>query len=157
MALVDCSVYYSGYYSGMGRPRTFDIDVALDRARGAFVASGYHGTSVDDLLRSTGLFRASLYQAFGSKRGVFMALLQRIPDAPALQDADLDLLLVALMDLTSGDPEVRAVVRRLVRLHLLPDPDARLGHRLLHRLGEPAPVHSGDSGAHRMDEMEGAT
>ena len=137
MAVLDRSFYYHG----MGRPRTFDVDVVLDRAQGAFVASGYHGTSVDDLLRTTGLFRASLYQAFGSKRGVLLALLHRTADAGVLQDGDLDLLLVALMDLAPSDTEVRSLVHRLIDGHLRPEPATRLGDRLLRRLGEQTDEH----------------
>jgi AcrR family transcriptional regulator len=60
-----------------GRPREFDTDAVLDRAIGVFSARGYHATSVGDLTEATGLASGSLYKAFGDKRGVFLAALER--------------------------------------------------------------------------------
>ena len=112
----------------MARPRSFDPAVVVRQARDAFVAGGYRGTSVDDLLTATGLSRASLYQAFGSKRGLFLAALSESTD----HAVDLDLLMVALMDLAADDPEIRGHADRLVTA-LGPDAAGRLGTRLLHR------------------------
>lgn len=112
----------------MARPRSFDPATVIARARDAFVIGGYRGTSVDDLLTATGLARASLYQAFGSKRGLFLAALTRAPDGPV----DLDLLMVALMDLAGDDAEIRSVAGRLVD-SLGSDAAGQLGARLLRR------------------------
>lgn len=112
----------------MARPRSFDPATVITRARDAFVAGGYRGTSVDDLLTATGLARASLYQAFGSKRGLFVAALTRGSDEPV----DLDLLMVALMDLAADDAEIRSIAGFLVD-QLGPDAAERLGVRLLGR------------------------
>lgn len=60
-----------------GRPRSFDPDTALDRARGAFWNSGYAATSLDDLAAATGLSRPSLYGAFGDKHELYIASLER--------------------------------------------------------------------------------
>ena len=40
-------------------------------ARRQFNETGYHGTSVDDLSRATGLSKGSLYGAFGDKKALF--------------------------------------------------------------------------------------
>lgn len=40
-------------------------------ARTQFIETGYHGTSVDDLSRATGLSKGSLYGAFGDKEALF--------------------------------------------------------------------------------------
>lgn len=112
----------------MARPRSFDPAVVVRQARDAFVAGGYRGTSVDDLLTATGLSRASLYQAFGSKRGLFLAALSESTD----HAVDLDLLIVALMDLAADDPEIRIGTGRLVAA-LGPNAADRLGTRLLRR------------------------
>ncbi|RAV32853.1 helix-turn-helix domain-containing protein [Corynebacterium heidelbergense] len=109
----------------MGRNRTFDTAEVLASARVAFERSGYHGTSIGDLLSATGIQRASLYQAFGSKRGVFLAALKAEPT--------MDLLLVALMDLAAEDPEVRSVCRDA--LADAEDPAQVLGRQLLLRSG----------------------
>lgn len=60
----------------MARPRGFDEDTVLDQAFEQFRRTGFHGTSVDDLSRATGLSKGSLYGAFGDKR----ALHQRVLD-----------------------------------------------------------------------------
>ena len=55
----------------MARPRKFDEDDVLIAARQKFNETGYHGTSVDDLSRATGLSKGSLYGAFGDKEALF--------------------------------------------------------------------------------------
>ncbi len=74
-----------------GRPREFDTDEAIESAMGVFWSSGYHATSLPDLLEATKLSRGSLYAAFGDKRGLFLrALDQYIADSLTRLDADLD-------------------------------------------------------------------
>jgi TetR/AcrR family transcriptional repressor of nem operon len=74
-----------------GRPREFDTDAAIERAMGAFWSSGYHATSLPDLLEATDLSRGSLYAAFGDKHGLFLSALDRyIAKALARRDAELD-------------------------------------------------------------------
>jgi TetR/AcrR family transcriptional regulator, copper-responsive repressor len=63
-----------------GRPRSFDVDEVLDRARGVFWNLGYAATSLDDLATATGLNRPSLYAAFGDKHALYMAALTRTRD-----------------------------------------------------------------------------
>lgn len=60
-----------------GRPRSFDPDQALRKARDAFWNAGYSATSLDDLAQATGLNRPSLYAAFGDKRALYLAALDR--------------------------------------------------------------------------------
>lgn len=55
----------------MGRPRTFDIDHALNIAADMFWRRGYDGTSIGDLTKAIGISAPSFYFAFGSKDGVF--------------------------------------------------------------------------------------
>ena len=55
----------------MARPRKFDEQDVLVAARRQFNETGYHGTSVDDLSRVTGLSKGSLYGAFGDKETLF--------------------------------------------------------------------------------------
>lgn len=43
-------------------------------ARRQFNETGYHGTSVDDLSRATGLSKGSLYGAFGDKEALFQRI-----------------------------------------------------------------------------------
>ena len=64
-----------------GRPREFDEDKVLAAAANAFWQRGYHATSIDDLCEATGLLRGSLYGAYGDKRGIFLAALNRYCEA----------------------------------------------------------------------------
>jgi len=63
-----------------GRPRTFDPADALKAASERFRTHGYAGTSLDDLVDATGLARPSLYAAFGDKRALYLAALDRTID-----------------------------------------------------------------------------
>lgn len=60
-----------------GRPRSFDSDEVLDKARAVFWNLGYAATSLDDLAAATGLNRPSLYAAFGDKHALYLAALDR--------------------------------------------------------------------------------
>lgn len=60
-----------------GRPRSFDPDEVLDKARAVFWNLGYAATSLDDLAAATGLNRPSLYAAFGDKHALYLAALDR--------------------------------------------------------------------------------
>lgn len=61
----------------MARPREFDADAALEGALQLFWSKGYGDTSLDDLCAATGLSRSSLYGAFGDKRALLLAALER--------------------------------------------------------------------------------
>ena len=52
----------------MARPREFDITKAIEDISEKFWADGYEATGVAALVDVTGVGRASLYAAFGSKR-----------------------------------------------------------------------------------------
>ncbi len=52
----------------MARPRTFDIDVAIEDIAMRFWADGYESTGLTDLEDATGVVSASLYNVFGSKK-----------------------------------------------------------------------------------------
>lgn len=61
-----------------GRPRSFDPDEALGRATERFRTHGFAGTSLDDLSEATGLARPSLAAAFGDKRAMYVAAIDRL-------------------------------------------------------------------------------
>src|SRR5580693_1443343 len=61
----------------MGRPRSFDIDRALDRVLLVFWQKGYEGASLSDLTKAIGVNRPSLYAAFGNKEALFRKALDR--------------------------------------------------------------------------------
>src|ERR1044072_6108285 len=58
-----------------GRPRSFDTDEVLGRARVILCRHGFAGTSMDQLSAATGLHKPSLYGAFGDKKKLFLAAL----------------------------------------------------------------------------------
>jgi TetR/AcrR family transcriptional repressor of nem operon len=87
----------------MGRPRQYDPDKALDAAQEAFWSHGYAATSMADLCAATGMKKGSLYQAFGDKRALFFAVLDRYLDAGGgwmqqLRDAPGEAVVHALAD-----------------------------------------------------------
>src|SRR5688572_33014639 len=61
----------------MGRPREFDMSVALDQALDVFWRNGYESTSIADLTAAMGVNPPSLYACFGNKEGLFRAALDR--------------------------------------------------------------------------------
>ena len=73
-----------------GRPRAYEPGAALSAATAAFWRAGYAGTSLDALSEATGMNRPSLYGAFGDKRALYLAALQRyIEEARTAMDAAL--------------------------------------------------------------------
>jgi AcrR family transcriptional regulator len=95
-----------------GRPRGFDPDQALDRARDAFWDTGFAATSLDALAAATGLNRPSLYLAFGDKRALFRRTLDRY-GAATLQS-----LAEALLPEQSARDGVAEMYRRAIATYL---------------------------------------
>ena len=67
----------------MPRTKEFDVDAALDRAVELFRLRGYSATSVQDLVETLGINRASLYATFGTKEALFAQAVQRYAEASA--------------------------------------------------------------------------
>ena len=61
----------------MVRTRTFDPSTALTTAVELFSSKGYSDTSMDDIVRATGVSRYGLYGTFGTKRELFEKALDR--------------------------------------------------------------------------------
>jgi len=64
----------------MARPKEFDCDVVLDKAMALFWRQGYEATSIQDLVTHMGINRQSLYDTFGSKRQLYLAVMDRYID-----------------------------------------------------------------------------
>jgi AcrR family transcriptional regulator len=60
-----------------GRPRTFDVDEALDRAVEVFWKHGFQDASLHELTEAMGLSKPSLYAAFGDKEALYLKTLAR--------------------------------------------------------------------------------
>jgi TetR/AcrR family transcriptional repressor of nem operon len=61
----------------IGRPRKINPEHALEAAMTAFREKGYEATSMSDLVAATGLHKGSLYQTFGDKHELFLAVLDK--------------------------------------------------------------------------------
>src|SRR5580704_18974418 len=81
------STYFLVYFldarhiaKNVARPRQFDEEKILAAVRDLFWRQGYAATSLDDLMRVTGLGKGSIYGAFGDKRNLFLAALRVYAD-----------------------------------------------------------------------------
>jgi AcrR family transcriptional regulator len=61
----------------LGRPRSFDVEKALDSAMSVFREKGYEGASLAGLTEAMGINRPSMYAAFGDKESLFRRVLER--------------------------------------------------------------------------------
>ena len=68
-----------------GRPSRHDAEVrvqaVLDVAKGKFLSAGYRETSLDAIARDAGVAKKTLYCHFGSKAGLFDAIVRALTDA----------------------------------------------------------------------------
>ncbi len=71
-----------------GRPRAYDAETALQRARDIFWRSGYAATSLDEIAAATGMNRPSLRAAFGDKHALYLATLDAYWDRKAVTMRD---------------------------------------------------------------------
>ncbi|WP_393100234.1 TetR/AcrR family transcriptional regulator [Streptomyces sp. LN325] len=87
----------------MARTREFDTDAVVASAMEAFRRTGYEGTSMRDLAEATGLGSGSIYAAFGSKEGLYLAALDLYRQSYA----------VPLTDLLRSGGDAREVIREV--------------------------------------------
>ncbi|MBL7253509.1 TetR/AcrR family transcriptional regulator [Paractinoplanes lichenicola] len=90
--------------AAIGRPRGFDVDVALERAMLVFWRRGYEGASLVDLTGAMGITKTSMYAAFGNKEQLFLKALRRYAEGPA-----------GYVDAALALPAARAVVEAILR------------------------------------------
>lgn len=91
----------------MARPRRISTEEILTSAMTRLRRYGYHASSVQDLVDCTGAGRGSLYQTFGSKRGLFIAALRHYITIHQQR-------LNALLDLPSPSTEILSVFESLI-------------------------------------------
>ena len=96
----------------MARPKEFAEGDALERALDLFWQHGYQGIGLSELLRGMGIARQSLYDTFGSKRGLFIRAIQHY------RDTRLASALALLERERSPTRNVKDVVRFFERLAL---------------------------------------
>jgi TetR/AcrR family transcriptional repressor of nem operon len=102
----------------MARPKQFDPEIAVDQAMEVFWRKGYAATTPQDLVDALGIGKGSLYNAFGSKHGLFERALRRYRDTQTAA-------LVAMLEQPGPVKErLGAALRALAEMDLA-DPDRR--------------------------------
>ncbi len=87
----------------MARPRQFDEQQVIENLMQVFWEKGYEATSMQDLVKASGLLKGSLYGAFGDKHALYMAALRHY-DRTRIQ---------AGIDMLNGDGSARQKIARL--------------------------------------------
>ena len=82
-------------------------DQVLDQAMHLFWEQGYFDTSIDEIVAQTGLSRAAIYAAFGSKEQLFSAMLTRF------RRMHTDSMLSPLQAKDAGLPELHVFLLRV--------------------------------------------
>jgi AcrR family transcriptional regulator len=95
----------------------------LDQARELFLAHGYHGVSVRDIVRACGLSNAALYHHFGSKQNLFVEVFKEhmTKAAQRVQEAG------------SGEESCRERLARMTEAHARFILESRTEMQTLHR------------------------
>jgi TetR/AcrR family transcriptional regulator, transcriptional repressor for nem operon len=102
----------------LARPRKFNEVEVLDAAVECFWRHGFKASSMRDLSEATGINQPSLYNAFGDKRSLFEAALERYA-ARAMRER-----LARLEASCAPKDAIRAFFRELI-VRALSDPDRR--------------------------------
>jgi TetR/AcrR family transcriptional repressor of nem operon len=87
----------------MARPREFDERQVIESLMTVFWNKGYEATTMQDLVKASGLLKGSLYGAFGDKQALYLAALKHY-DRTRIQ---------AGLDMLNGDGSVRQKIARL--------------------------------------------
>jgi AcrR family transcriptional regulator len=107
-----------------GRPRAFDPETALAKARDVFWDAGFAASSLDELAAAMEMNRPSVYAAFGDKESLYLRALADYRDAGAV---GMRAALEPQRPLTEG---LRAVYRAALSVYC-GDPDAPRGCLLI--------------------------
>ncbi|MGQ0671589.1 MAG: TetR/AcrR family transcriptional regulator [Hyphomicrobium sp.] len=87
-----------------GRPREFDVEVALAAALEVFWRHGYEATSLDDLTSAMQISRSSFYSCFGSKQNALLKAIAHYSDKN----------FAALKAIAEGEPNPGKAVRAMI-------------------------------------------
>ncbi len=121
----------------MARLKAFDEQQAIDAAVDCFWSRGYEATSVRDLADSMGIGGASLYNAYGDKRALFVRSLERYADRSMREriarleachqpKAAIRAFLAEIIDRSLEDPDRRGCLLVNSALDVAPH-DAKIG------------------------------
>jgi TetR/AcrR family transcriptional repressor of nem operon len=87
----------------MARPREFDEQQVIEKLMCVFWDKGYEATTMQDLVKASGLLKGSLYGAFGDKQAIYLASLKHY-DRTRIQ---------AGIDMLAGEGTARQKIARL--------------------------------------------
>ena len=87
----------------MARPREFDEQQVIESLMTVFWNKGYEATTMQDLVKASGLLKGSLYGAFGDKQALYLAALKHY-DRTRIQ---------AGIDMLNGEGSARQKITRL--------------------------------------------
>lgn len=111
------------------KPKSFDPEKILQVIAEVFARGGYEGTSLDDIIRETGLGKQSLYNAFGDKKAMLHKSLEVFgkddPSFKALADAGL-----------SGRARIENFFRELINMSIDPSNNGCLVTNLVLEKGD---------------------
>ncbi|KRL05118.1 HMG-I and HMG-Y, DNA-binding regulatory protein, TetR [Liquorilactobacillus oeni DSM 19972] len=95
----------------MGRNKKFNQEQVLAEIGKLFVKYGFNATSLDDIVKCTGLLRGSLYSTFGSKQGMFVSALKLSLKGENNQ-VSWGLLIIAMLEVAPRNNMVRDIVQQ---------------------------------------------
>ena len=72
----------------MARSKQFNTEEVLEKAIRLFWKQGFHATSMEDLVSTLGINRASMYNTFGSKQALFEQAVERYKNNDLKRIAD---------------------------------------------------------------------
>ncbi|WP_313542394.1 TetR/AcrR family transcriptional regulator [Leifsonia aquatica] len=135
----------------MARRREFDEQTLLDAATDVFWSRGYGATALSDIASASGVGTSSIYAAYGSKWGLFIAAFERYC---------ADRIAIVRAAVANGDGTRRDVAERMLAA-IVDDcagqPDRR-GCLMLNSIGELAADHPDVTriSSETVDAMEAA-
>jgi len=115
----------------MVRTRSFDPSTALSQAVAVFSSKGYSETSMEDIVKATGVSRYGLYGTFGNKRELFEAALERYAERMGKQS------FLRLLEPEATLDHIRAIFRE--RVEDMCDQGHSKGCLFIHTAQELAP------------------
>jgi len=130
----------------MARLKAFDEDRAIDSAVDCFWARGYEATSVRDLAEAMGIGGASLYNAYGDKRELFIRSLERYANRSMRErvariearfepQQAIGAFLAEIIDRSAKDPDCKGCLLVNSALDVAPH-DQEIGRLVAAYLGE---------------------
>jgi TetR/AcrR family transcriptional regulator, transcriptional repressor for nem operon len=130
----------------VGRLKAFNEEQVLDRAVDCFWLRGYEATSVRDLAERMGIGGASLYNAYGDKRALFITALARYADRSMRERIErleesgrpkqaIRAFLAEIVDRSLKDPDRKGCLLVNSALDVAPH-DAAIGRVVADYLGE---------------------